>query len=271
MGMNRFTHAAGQFLAVGSARLYIETAGHPAGTPLLLLHGGLGHLADFNLILDGLPPEFRLIGIDFRGHGKSTLGTEALSYALLAADVEAVLAHLGIERCALLGFSDGGIVGYRLAVQHPALISALVTVGAQWRLRAEDPEFGVLAAASAERWAARFPEELAYYQAGNPQADFTKLFRAAQTMWTDLGPSGYPQENIARIVTPTLIVRGEQDGLFSAAEAQACCDRIPGAICHNLPAAGHEAHRATPGAFLEVVNEFLRQPAEFLARPRASV
>ena len=259
--MSHFTHRTGHHLAVGSARLYIETAGNPRGEPLLLLHGGLGHLADFNVILDGLPAEFRLIGIDFRGHGQSTLGSEPLSYALLETDVEAVLARLGIERCALLGFSDGGIVGYRLAAKHPALISALVTVGAQWRLRADDPEYKSLAAASAERWMARFPEEFADYEAGNPEADFAKLFRAAQAMWTDLGPTGYPQENIARIGAPTLVVRGEQDGLFSAAEAQACCERIRGAVCHSLPAAGHEAHRAAPGAFLDVVNEFLRQPA----------
>lgn len=93
-----FDHTCGRHLPVGDAKLYVEQVGDPAGEPLVLLHGGLGGLTDFAPLLEGLPPGLRCIGIDFRGHGRSALGTQALSYALYQRDVLQVLDALGVQR-----------------------------------------------------------------------------------------------------------------------------------------------------------------------------
>ena len=70
--MTTFTHSSGQYLSVDDAEIYFEIIGNPIGSPLLLLHGGLGNQTDFNGIVAQLASEFRLIGVvrysDINGH-----------------------------------------------------------------------------------------------------------------------------------------------------------------------------------------------------------
>ncbi len=134
--MNQFNHTRGAALTLDGAQLYCETFG-PADAPvLLMLHGGLGSLTELNPIAARLAGRLRLVGVDLRGHGRSALGNPPLTYARHEADVRAVLDALGVARCAVFGFSDGGIVAYRLAAAAPERITRLATLGAQWRLRA---------------------------------------------------------------------------------------------------------------------------------------
>lgn len=260
--MSRFTHAAGRCLQVDDASLYFEEAGNPAGPPVLLLHGGLGSMADFNPVLDGLHGHFRLIGIDFRGHGRSTLGSKPLTYQQHQADVAAVLKHLGIARCAVVGFSDGGVVAYRMAADTPDTVSSLVTVGAQWKLDASGPVFDMLSGLTADMWSGMFPDSVADYRARNPAPDFDALVRAVVGLWTDLTASGYPGAGVARIVAPSLVIRGDADHLFSLTEAAELVARLDGANFFNVPFSGHEVHRDAPEFFLKAVTGFLLAPGK---------
>ena len=62
------------------AALYYERDGKPGAPALLLLHGGLGSLADFELLRPRLREHFDLIALDSRGHGRSTRGSGPLTY-----------------------------------------------------------------------------------------------------------------------------------------------------------------------------------------------
>lgn len=252
-----FTHSSGQHLQVGDAKIYFEICGNPHGIPLLLLHGGMGKLTDFNGLIDKLPSRFKFIGMDLRGHGKSTLGTSRLSYQGHQADADAVLAHLEIERFSLLGFSDGGIAALRMAAATPSRIQALVAVAAHGQMDTHDPVLPILRGMTAEKWQTRFPESVSYYMANNPEPDFAALLKAVMSLWTDIEHSAYPGATIKRISAPTLVVRGDADHLFSLASAIELRDQIPGAGFLNIPFAGHEVHQDAPGLFLEAVKEFL--------------
>ncbi len=176
--LTRFHKSDGQYVQVGDARIYFEAVGNPTGEPLVLLHGGLGSMADFNGIIGALPDHFRFVGIDLRGHGKSTLGSASLTYRRYQADVEAVLDRIGIETFSLLGFSDGGIVGYRMAGESPSRVRALVTLGAQWRLKPDDPALDMLRGVTTDMWMERFPNLVRYYEEVNPQPHFDQLVKA---------------------------------------------------------------------------------------------
>ena len=258
--MTRFTHSSGQNFQIGDASLYFEVTGHPTGTPLVLLHGGLGNLADFNLILDKLPEHYRFIGIDFRGHGKSTLGSAPLTYQQYQTDVVSILDHLGIYSCALLGFSDGGIVAYRIAAQTPERVASIVTVGAQWKLEVGGPVFEMLNGLTAEMWVEMFPDSVEYYSAVNPTPNFNTLVQAVVGLWTDQTATGYPNTEIANITAPSLIVRGDGDHLLSLSEAAELRKKVEGANFFNVPFSGHEVHKEAPELFLGAVNDFLKQP-----------
>ncbi|MFZ1985908.1 MAG: alpha/beta hydrolase, partial [Desulfatitalea sp.] len=110
-----FSHTTGRFVSSGDAEIYVEEIGISDGPVLLMLHGGFGTIEDFNTIAPTLSRHFRLIGIDSRGHGRSTLGSTKLSYNILTEDLKAVINALDLRVFSIFGFSDGGVMAYRYA------------------------------------------------------------------------------------------------------------------------------------------------------------
>jgi len=108
---------------------YYEIQGQ--GEPLLILHGGLGSIDMFAPILPILTENRQVIGIDLHGHGRTTLGDRPISLIDMGDDVAVILKTLGYGEVDVLGFSMGGGVGFRLAVQHPDAVRrlALVSMG----------------------------------------------------------------------------------------------------------------------------------------------
>ena len=102
--MRNFDHNLGQYLQIDGTSIYYEVVGNEDSPALLVLHGGFGTLEDFNSILPDLDKEFKVIGIDSRGQGKSTLGSQALTYEKIQKDVERVLEHLNIDKLSIIGF-----------------------------------------------------------------------------------------------------------------------------------------------------------------------
>lgn len=255
-----FTHTTGSHLRVGDADLYYELHGDPAKPLLLLLHGGLGSVIDFNPVAGCLLRDFYLVGVDARGHGRSSQGSLPITYEQFEADVLALLEHIGNKNFTVLGFSDGGIVGYRLAANLGARVTALVAVGAQWRLSTDDPTFSMLSGLTPEMWEAMFPASRTYYESVNPAPDFARLVQSAVALWTDLRASSYPGDLVRNICAPTLLVRGDSDPLFSLIEATELQARLPLASVLNVPFAGHEVHVEATELFLSVVQDFLLAP-----------
>jgi len=252
-----FGHAGGEHVAVGDARIWCGRRGDPEAPALLLLHGGFGSVADFDRIVPALSPRLRLVGIDSRGHGASSMGSARLDYARIAADVEAVCAALGIARAHVLGYSDGGIVGLRLAAAGWPRLGKLVTVGATWRLLPDDPVTGFVQSLTADGWRERDPAAFATYQRLNPEPDLPALVAAIRGLWLDRSDAGYPGESVARIAAPVLFVRGDADPFISRAEQAALSDRVAGSRLLNLPFAGHDAQASEPEAVAAAVLRFL--------------
>ena len=234
-----FDHTEAASLELQGARIHYEVRGSRDGPAVVFLHGGLGDIEDFNPLLTELDDSYRIVGIDSRGHGGSTLGTTPLTYARLQQDVCAILDRLDIANASIIGFSDGGIVAYRLAAATPQRVQRLITVGAPNTL--PDGTKKILEQVTAQSWQKKFPDTVTAYERRNPAPDFPALVRAATAMWLDVGSTGYPQESIAKIAAPTLIVRGDDDHLFSLDEAVAIRKTIKNAKFLNVPAAGHVA------------------------------
>lgn len=252
-------HQSGEFFNLDDARIYYETTGAPNGPSLILLHGGLGSLEDFYPIVERLSDSFHLIAVDMRGHGRSALGVRPLTYQQHQLDIQALIAHLGLQEYSLLGFSDGGIVAYRIAVGNEA-VRALVTVGAQWRISPEDPSFEMLAGVTVEMWAGMFPDAPKEYATLNPGGSFDKLVESCVGLWTDVSPTGYPRDAIEGIDCPTLILRGDGDFLFSLAEAAEAQQKISGASFGNIPFASHAAMEDTPKIISDLIHDFVLDP-----------
>lgn len=101
---------------------------HGKGEPLLLLHGGLGQIEMFGPVLAVLSESRQVIGVDLQGHGRTALGDREISPIDMGDDMAVLVKKLGYEKVDVLGYSLGGGVGFRLAVQHPQMVRRLVLV-----------------------------------------------------------------------------------------------------------------------------------------------
>lgn len=245
------------YIEIDDASIYYQVSGNLRGKPLVLLHGGLGSMKDLTPIHTYLADEYCLIYIDLRGHGKSTLGSVKLSYELYQNDVLTILSFLKISQFSLFGFSDGGIVAYRIAVQYPEKVSCLITLGSQWRLEPGDPSIEVLKGLTAEFWLEKFADDVANYQLSNPQPHFHKLVDTVKAVWLDTSESGYPNSAVEQIQCPTLIMRGDHDFLFSLDEAATLQSKMKDADFANIPFTEHASHQESPELVGEILQQFM--------------
>jgi len=108
----------------GGARIWYASYG--SGSPIILLHGGLGHSGNWGYQVPTLVRAgYRAVLIDSRGHGRSTRDQQPFSYELMASDVLAVMDLLRLERPAVVGWSDGACVALILGRNAPARIAGV--------------------------------------------------------------------------------------------------------------------------------------------------
>ena len=105
---------------------YYEIRGQ--GEPLLLLHGGLGSIDMFAPAMPALAEHRTVIAVDLQGHGRTELGGRPIDVMAMGDDMAAILKSLGYDKVDVLGYSMGGAVGLRFAVQHPEAVRRLALV-----------------------------------------------------------------------------------------------------------------------------------------------
>ncbi len=257
--MRNFDHHSGEHLEIDGAKIYYEVTGNENSPALLVLHGGFGNLEDFNIILPELEKDFRVIGIDSRGQGRSTLGEKPPTYEQIQKDVERVLEHLDIVTVSVIGFSDGGIVAYRLASLTSLNVEKLITIGSRWHLKNTELTREIFLKVTGESWRKKFPATYDAYQKLNPEPDFDSLAESLVKMWLDKNSSGYPNEAVKNISCPLLIVRGDDDHLISKETVFELSEIVKGSRLLNIPFAGHAAFEEQKEIFMISLNEFFKQ------------
>src|ERR1700710_128880 len=101
-----------------------------SGSPVVLLHGGLGHSGNWGYQVPALVSSgYRVLLIDSRGHGRSTRDARPFTYELMASDVAAVMDSLNLEKAAVVGWSDGACIALILGMKVPARIAGVFFFG----------------------------------------------------------------------------------------------------------------------------------------------
>jgi len=125
--------AHGEYQKVNNSGLDIYYRVFGAGTPILIIGGGPGDVADRYLSLSqGIAKNHQCILVDQRGTGKSTpavFDSTTISLALTLADFEAIRNQLGLKQWTILGFSYGGYLASLYADSFPSAVSSLVLLG----------------------------------------------------------------------------------------------------------------------------------------------
>ena len=134
----RTSTAKGHYADVNGIHLYYEI--HGEGRPLVLLHGGLGSTDMFGPVIPALAQHHRVIGVDLQGHGRTADIDREISVFHLADDVAALIAHLGVGPCDVMGYSLGGGVALQTAIRHPDAVRRLVVCSVPFRRDAFWPD-----------------------------------------------------------------------------------------------------------------------------------
>src|SRR5262249_31952406 len=101
-----------------------------SGFPLLLLHGAFHGSEALLPVFGSLGKHARLLAYDRAGHGRTADRVGAFDYASMVAQTIAVLDSLDVASADLVGYSDGGIVAMRTAIEHPERVRSMVVIGA---------------------------------------------------------------------------------------------------------------------------------------------
>jgi len=115
---------------VNGLNMYYEV--HGEGPPLLLLHGGLGSIPE--KWIPNFSAQFQVIAMEQMGHGHTAdVVDRPFHYHDLAEDTVELMRRLAIESAAIVGYSDGGIIGLDMAIHHPEHVTKLAVTGANCR------------------------------------------------------------------------------------------------------------------------------------------
>jgi pimeloyl-ACP methyl ester carboxylesterase len=183
------------------------------GSPLVLLHGGFGSVEMFGPNVELLAAGRRVIGVDLQSHGRSPAADRPMRFESMADDVAALVKELDLERIAVMGFSLGGGVALRMAIQHPDLVERLVLVSTVFKRRGWHPQMTDGMDSMGPEIAEPF-KQTPMYQAYEQIAPSTEDWPKLVTQVTTLVKQDYDwSAEVAKLPMPVMIVAGDADGL----------------------------------------------------------
>lgn len=254
-------------LANGIAQSWYEVG---RGHWVVLIHGlGDDHRA-WRKVLPSLMLDHRVLLYDLRGHGASDLGDAEGTLHQLSEDLRSLMDALEIPKAILVGFSLGGTIAMRVAIDHPARVAGLVLIGTSSRVNSAAAGWYLERAEAVERSDPALrrtldddTENVYREQPGEIQDGLT--IRRQSTS----DPAGYANacramyslhskpldDELSGIAVPTVLVAGEADQHCPPKASQIIADRIKGSSVRILPGTGHPIPVERPD---EVVEEIRR-------------
>jgi len=183
------------------------------GEPLVLLHGGFGSVEMFGSNVDLLAAKRQVIGVDLQSHGRSPAADRPMRFETMADDIAELIHSLGLERAAIMGFSLGGAVALRTAIQHADIVQHLVLVSTPFKRKGWHPEMTAGMDAMGPETAQflmNSPMYQAYQQIAPKVEDWPVLVRQlVEALKIDYDWSAA----IPRLAMPVMLVIGDADGI----------------------------------------------------------
>jgi pimeloyl-ACP methyl ester carboxylesterase len=236
--------------AVNGIRLWYAVFGH--GDPVILVHGGLANSDYWGLQVPVLARGYQVIVLDSRGHGRSTRTASPIGYDLMASDVLALMDMLHIGKVALVGWSDGAIIGLDIAIHHPERLTRLFAFAAN-----SDPS-GVKDVEKSPVFSAYIERAAHEYERLSPTPkEFKAFLDNISHMWAT--EPHFTEAQLRGIVVPTWVVDADHDEAIKRENTDYMASLIPGAGELILPGVSHFAFLQDPALFNEALLHFLSQ------------
>ena len=210
---------------------------HGEGPPLLHLSGGTcSNEVGFEDIA-ALAKNFQVIAPEQMGHGRTADDTaRPFDYHDMAEDVVALLRHLKLDSAMVFGFSDGGILGLDMAINHPELVVKLAVSGTNFSVGGlEESTAEWFRTTTGDGWPLELRQSYDRLSPDGPD-HWNDVIERIKTMW--LSQPEFTTEQLATISAPTLVIAGDRDAI-TPEHTVALFKAIPNARLCIVPNAGH--------------------------------
>lgn len=200
------------YASVNGLKMYYEITG--TGQPLILLHGGFGNTELFMPAREALSKNYKVIAVDLQGHGRTADIERPIVPDSLANDIAALINELKLGKTNIVGYSLGGMVALRLAIQHPELLQKVVLVSTPFKRKGWFPDLlaqqDQMGPASAEAMK-QSPLYQSYSKMAPKPDDWTKFVtKMGAFIQRDYDWS----KEVAGIKLPVLLVSADADGVM---------------------------------------------------------
>lgn len=221
-----------------------------SGAPVVFLHGGLANSNYWGNQVRALSGKYRVIVMDSRGHGRSTRDERPFGYDLMASDVIGLLDYLKIQKAAIVGWSDGAILGLDIAINHPERLTKLFAFAAN-----SDPS-GVADIGQSPVFNAYIARAQGEYEKLSPTpSQYQAFLDQISKMWAT--QPNFTKEQLNAIHVPTWIVDADRDEAIKRENTEFMAAQIPGAGLLLQPRVSHFSFLQDPDQFTEEVLHFL--------------
>ena len=239
-----------------------------SGPPLVLIHGFLGGVEEWEALIGALAPSFDVIALDLPGFGGSADLPPPSSIGGHGTLIVELLQRLGIRDCTLFGHSLGSMIVQQMALDYAGRFDRLVLYGAA--SSGSLPGRFETYAATIERIRrigiaqAAEPIIASWFVRGRAHPAFPLYRRMAERASSEaaiamLGAvaAWRATERLGEIAAPALVIGGDRDRSTEPAEQLRLYRGLQqGRLC-ILPNCAHAAHLEEPELFLRLVREFL--------------
>jgi pimeloyl-ACP methyl ester carboxylesterase len=234
-------------MAVNDISMYYALFNKAGKDPVILLHGGFVSSDVWGFEVPLLMKTHQVIVVDSRGHGRSSMSDQPFTYELMTADILALMDKLKIKKASIIGWSDGGVIGMIMAIQHPERVDKLFTYGANYDLsgyKTEEPDTAMSA-----KFMAKAQEN--YRSISPTPGNFTSLKKALGKMY-GTEPNLKP-EQLKTITRATIIAYGQYEQFVRPEHFRELAQLIPGAKLVIIPNVSHGGPLQDPVRFHQAV------------------
>ena len=241
--------AHSSYAPVNGIKIWYAVYGH--GQPVILLHGGLANSNYWGNQVPALAKHYQVIVMDSRGHGRSTRNEQPYGYDLMASDVVGLMDFLKIQKAAVVGWSDGAILGLDIAIHHPERLTKLFAFAAN-----SDPS-GVADISKSDvfnAYIARAAKE--YEKLSATPTQYNAFLDQIGKMWAT--QPNFTEAQLRGITTPTWIVDADHDEAIKRENTEYMAKMIPNSGLLLQPEVSHFSFLQDPQQFTNDVLHFLQ-------------
>ncbi len=199
------------YAPVNGLDMYYEIHG-AGGVPLLVIHGAFGNTGLFGgELVPALAETRTVIVMDQQAHGRTADIDRPLSVVQMAEDTAALVEHLGLEQVDVFGYSMGGGIAFRLAVERPELVRKLVVAAVYTSGAGAYPEIvSGMKSISPEAFAGS-PMETSYFAVAPNPDDWPVLVEKIKAMGSNAEAYSLAPDEVQGIQAPVLYIIGDSD------------------------------------------------------------